>query len=407
MNSAKGIVLVLALTFFQVAHAHRIASQIAAFDEYSDIVGLSFSADGRYLAIMPRGYQGTDIWDVTERRVVRHLPESTSPIGTLQSIAGSSVGNSLAICSGEDQKVFLYDTGSWTKRELNIQHCEAVAFTPDGKQLAVLRDFLDLDKGDDLVFYDVVSLQAVMGIRTSSIKSAPSDRVSPPCAGSYANTEDVLLLDPDDMQTAFEPKRFIGISPDGRRVALFGSTRKICDHRMPADMEVQLETRVLTLVVDLEHRRILRTIPDFVEDASWSADGKRLFLATIRLASQFASSTAYSVLKIADITSGSTDVSKPLARTTGDNKYNCVRSTPDGKYLLLCTNRGVEIWNSDHTKLLEKIPAAPTAIAVSPDSHYLALGGSQRNLAGDISPLLSLIAHPNGVGGRMLLYQLR
>jgi hypothetical protein len=62
---------------------------------------------------MPDGYQGTDIWDVSGRRVVAHLPDSDNSVGDA-AVAYSPTGGSLAICSSGE--VFLYEIHTGRRR---------------------------------------------------------------------------------------------------------------------------------------------------------------------------------------------------------------------------------------------------------------------------------------------------
>ena len=56
--------------------------------------------------------------------------------------------------------------------------------------------------------------------------------------------------------------------------------------------------------------------------------------------------------------------------------------------------------------LLQTIHAEPRNIAVSPNGHYLALCGDGLNIL-DATPLLSLVAHPDEVGGKVIVYDLK
>jgi hypothetical protein len=66
----------------------------------------------------------------------------------------------------------------------------------------------------------------------------------------------------------------------------------------------------------------------------------------------------------------------------------------------------VEVWDAHHQHLLQTIHAEPRNIAVSPNGHYLALCGDGLNIL-DATPLLSLVAHPDEVGGKVIVYDLK
>lgn len=83
-----------------------------------------------------------------------------------------------------------------------------------------------------------------------------------------------------------------------------------------------------------------------------------------------------------------------------------VRYTADNKYLIEAVGKKVEIWDADHHSLLQVIKAAPSCMAISRDGHYLALAGGDASWI-DQSIWLSLIFHPNGGGGRVIVYKLR
>ena len=106
-------------------------------------------------------------------------------------------------------------------------------------------------------------------------------------------------------------------------------------------------------------------------------------------------------IKILDAVSG-----EVVASQEGGPEHVLLRYTPDGKYQIESIGNRVEIWNGRHEHLLQVIHAAPECIAVSHDSHYLALGGTPNSIL-DATAMLSLITHPNGPPGKVIVYALK
>ena len=96
---------------------------------------LTFSPDGKSLAVAHAGNNSLVVWDVATRRRTFVISESSD----VSSVAYSPHGDVLAIGTGSVVKLLDPSTGG-SRRELNDQRnsvtVRSLAFTPDGKQLA-------------------------------------------------------------------------------------------------------------------------------------------------------------------------------------------------------------------------------------------------------------------------------
>lgn len=119
---------------------HRVL-QLGGSPILGSILALAFSPDGSLLAIAP--YGRVELWDVATatRRTVAAAGLTESRASRL--LAFSPSGRTLAIAHGTQGGVLLWDLATETARRLPIQglvySAGGVAFTPDGRTLAVLQ----------------------------------------------------------------------------------------------------------------------------------------------------------------------------------------------------------------------------------------------------------------------------
>jgi WD40 repeat protein len=79
------------------------------------------------------------------------------------------------------------------------------------------------------------------------------------------------------------------------------------------------------------------------------------------------------------------DTGQGLQGFAGPSNMIALDYSPDGKYLLVgWGNVAVEIWDSGHTKLLQRIPGHPTAARFSPDGRHVAVAESRDVTVWDI-----------------------
>lgn len=165
--------------------------------------------------------------------------------------------------------------------------------------------------------------------------------------------------------------RSIAVSSDSRFAAIGGETYLM-------DPGIKINPQIL--IIDLSARRIIRTIDgafpnhNQVLTLAWNPDGKSLAAGGI-VQGTFPGPDA---VKIFDPENG-----KQIAgETVKDAAYvNGLAYTADGQYLIEGYIDGhVRIWDSQHTKLLQKIPVDDhfhTVMTVSRDSRYLAMGSGK------------------------------
>jgi WD40 repeat protein len=198
----------------------------------------------------------------------------------------------------------------------------------------------------------------------------------------------------------FFPSAF-SLSFDGRYAAIGG--------RLYSDEKDSLGALMSTKrirIFDLLERRQIRDIPTLpsnmdsrggeITALAWGADGKFLAVGFSGVPNDGADA-----IRILDGVTGEILSREPGPRGT---HVRGIRFTSDGKYLIVAgISKSVKIWDGQHTKLLQEIPADAASIAASQDGHYLALGGGAFGL-GNISGLLGLLAPSKG---KAIIYQLK
>jgi WD40 repeat protein len=136
--------------------------------ERTGSVHVDLSPDGRTLAAT--GHDGIKIWDIKERREIRHLRTTKSP----SLVRFAPDGKTLVF--EEDSYLRLWDVTTQTpkREEIRIDRVHALAFSPDGTVLACAED-------RDIVFRDpsnLAELRRLSGHRNtvSSIKFGPDGK---------------------------------------------------------------------------------------------------------------------------------------------------------------------------------------------------------------------------------------
>lgn len=326
-----------------------VASKVAELPEQYplNVHGLDFSQDGKQLAVVSTD-EKINIWDWRSGRIVRTLEKARGATDgqVTEPIRYSPDGHLLVAChsrAADDIVARIWDTESWA-----IVHditdpvggggC-AIGFTPDGKSLIRVFDRIVTKPGDNLIIYDTTSWQPMWGLRT----------------------------------VPFYPKA-LSISPDGKFVAIGGAV-----------IDGGPETQKI-IIVDLEQRTIVRTIPNTVGfdfgQLAWSPNGANLAAIGQRGWDGTANdghgayTSGLDTVMVFDAHTGKQIAGDQLEDIAGTS----LRYTPDGKYLIegVMNGRGsglgVRIWDGQHRELLQEIPGEVSGLAVSRDGHYFAMG---------------------------------
>lgn len=370
----------------------KVATEVAVLAEDIEAGPLDFSPDGRQLAVDSNGNGGTDIWDLEQQRIVHHLPEGGSGTWYKDLIQYSPNGRQLAICHWQGTSninIDVYDTSSWTKihsigdaeqRVNGSGGCEGITFTPDGKELIRLAGTDILHPGNNIIFYDTSSWQVTRGIRTLPLAQSNNPWIDINNV-SFLPTPDMLSTDPTH-NAVFHPNT-LSISKNGRYLALAG---------MSYAAYQQGSNQFVVAVVDISNLSLIRVIPGKAESLDWNPNNVHIAFGPI---------DNNVTVNIFDSRSG-----EVVASEAAGPVHVLVRYTPDGKYLIEKVGKKVAIWDGQHQKLLQVIKAEPSYIAVSRDGHYFAMGGAENSIL-DATPMLSLITHPHGPKGKVLIYHLK
>lgn len=379
-----------------------VATEVAALDVVAaDVASMDFSPNGKYLAVDSRGNGGTDVWDIEKKRIVSHLPEGGVAAWYRDVISYSPNGQQLAICHGQGDSninIDVYDTSSWTtihsikdsENRLNGSGgCEAITFTPDGKELIRLAGSYIRRAGNNVIFYDTSSWQVTRGFRT--VPLVDNNTIGDPINWSLLDTPNMLWIDPRNKKTEFNPGT-LSISKDGKYLAMAGTSIAFGNASPFNQSEV--------VIVDISNQAVVHVIhgqaessehmlPVDIQSLDWCPDNIHIAFGPI--------DNSVSV-QIYDTSRNNTVVSED----TGPSN-SLVRYTPDGKYLIELVGKTVEIWDGQHKNLLQLIKAQPSYIAVSRNGRFFAIGGHAPSVA-DINPFLSLTFPGHG---RVFIYELK
>jgi WD40 repeat protein len=358
-----------------------VATKSMVIDVDTEVGGIDFSPDGKRLAIDSRGNGGTNIWDFAKKGIIGHVKDGGLQIWVTDAVHFSPDGQQLAICTN---RLSVYDTATWTPRPETIdsehgaksnKRCsEGLAFSPDGRTLVAI-------SGNLLLFYDTSTWDVTKRVRT----------VKFPNVDPKADSTRVDLRDPNDPDFTFMSQGgSLSFSNDGRFLAVGGYSYSKTPWR-PGEGEFP-PSIPKTIVIDLSTNLLAKEYMGGVAALDRSPGGASIAVG--------ASDAVYTI-KIFDVAS-----SDLVASEKDGPAQVLVRYTADGKYLIESIGKKVEIWDGRHEHLLQVIHAEPSCIAVSRDGHYFALGGAPMSIL-DATPMLSLITHPNGSTGKVIVYKLK
>jgi WD40 repeat protein len=325
-----------------------IATQIASFSNGQEVALLQFSPDGQYLAVSPTQQVTLHLWTWRrEPHIVRTLsyPPPATLLSSRDGLKFSPDVKLLAFGNPSGALIVeIYDvaTGAVVHQITEPARGGAnsnVAFTPDGKYL--LRTFDSANPG----------------LRGGQIEMLRTDTWE----GIWHL--DVLPLFPYTLC----------ISKDGKYAAVGGET-----------LGRGVERKGRILIIDLSTHQIIRTLDDMfppkaaVKIVSWHPDSVHLAAGTIG-SSEDGLLPPPEPVKIIDTKVGRVVVSEsaPATDIVG------LQYSSDGRYLVESGDDwpSVRVWDADHRTLLQEIPVhahASFAVAISSDSHYLAVSDRDR-----------------------------
>jgi len=342
-----------------------VAVKVAELPEHfkMNVSGLDFSPDGKHLAVVS-GDEKINIWDWQSGHIVRTVEkmQGVNDGSATEPIRYSPDGRWFVSCSGTVTRI--WNTETWAVIhdivDLKYRGCNAIGFTPDGKSLVQVIGMMG--SGNNLTVYDTTSWQPVWSLRTIPFYPAA-----------------------------------LSISPDGRLVAIGGGV--LNPIRWPQNGQPMTPRPVfgdppfadqsLIAIVDLEHRRIVRTIQNTVEfdnsgHLAWSPDGAHITAIGRRGwdGSKGVYTSGLDTTMVFDAQTGSQIAGEQLDGIA----HASLRYTPDGKYLIegdmdaLGNGLGVRIWDGQHRELLQKISGNVGGLAVSRDGHYFAMGIDEKTI---------------------------
>jgi WD40 repeat protein len=328
------------------------ATKSAAFKESFVVGGMDFSPNGRELAI--NGMLAPPEVHIREWSTHPHITR----VLHLDSLAGdggairySPDGALLAVGHFGDKQT----TGINVIRIWNAQTGE------------IAHDLADSVGGSGAMSF-AFSADGKFLVRTVERNGLPGDYLA---VHSSNNWEEMWGLP----TLPFIP-RTLALSPDGALLAVAGETATLGPNGPPITLHPNI------MIIDIGSRQIRRTIEDAFPDQNeihtlaWSPDGKSLATGAI-VQGSFKGPDA---VKIFDPASGAVIASEPAQVAY----VNGLAYSPDGRYLIEGYIDGhVRIWDSQHSKLLQKIQVDDhfhTVLTVSRDSKHLAIGSGKEVL---------------------------
>jgi YD repeat-containing protein len=353
---------------------------------------VAYSPDGRWLAAACA--EGIRVWDAATYRELRTLP--VLPAGPAAprviALAFAPNGRLAAATQGTEGAVSVWDAAGGEQLLRFKGHGEfvhALAFRPDGRQLAVVSHGRDQPQGQ-LNTWDAATGEDLLTVKTrdgftSGLAYSPDGRL--------LATTDPGAVRLRDAATGKEVRSFgdnaeaVAFSPDGRRLAAGGvahvRVRDLADGKEVYDCQAQGGT---------------------AENLAFSPDGR--WLAATGL----------------DPTSGVWDMTtgreRPAAEAPAQPGDVGVAFSPDGQWLALGsgdarTVRVVDPATGAEVRTLGGHPGGATCLALSPDGHKAASGGADRVVrlwdANNLEPLRVFRGHTATVlavafspGGRLL-----
>jgi WD40 repeat protein len=299
-------------------------------DDYS-VFSVAFSPDGKQIASSGPVTYEVHIWAWQgSPRIIQTLQEGGG--GEVNGLQYSPDGTLLASGHGKPELgsvVRIWNTSTWDiVGDLAgaggfSPGAGEVWFSPDGRLLMFSNGGRERDESTFFA-YDTRSWQPAWGLNISPSRASAS-----------------------------------ALSLDGRHAAILGN-----DFGGTAE-QPKIEFKVL--IVDLAERRVLRSFegPGVAPVVlAWRPDGKRIVM----------SGNFFSILDLETGRMTSTPVEATRAART-------IEYSPNGKYLMIATDTGVEIWDSEYAKFFQKVPGQTNVARFSHDGRYLAMSAGARGIS--------------------------
>jgi WD40 repeat protein len=328
---------------------------------------LAFSPDGKILA--SAGFSdGIQLWDVSTHRLIRTLPAGTSNGNAASSVAFAPGGATLATVT--DGRTQLWDAATW-RRVATLSAGSAdqlnVAFTPDGKTLAV-------GTGNGTTqLWDVATRQltATLGSRSGSVVRSVAFSPDGTILAAGIDDGDIEISDLAEEAIFTGPQATLSAPPVNPDLEYPGSSyiNELAYSRADGMVAASTESGTVQLW-NLATRQLAATLAssslDIVDAVAFSPDG-RMLATTDTFSVQLWNVAARRQVAALPVPSG--------------NSVNEMAFSPDGAILAAGTQDGTELWDVATRKQIAMLPIGGSAIfesgdavAFSPDGTILAAG---------------------------------
>jgi len=301
----------------------------------------------------------------------------------------------------------------------------AMAFSPDGSQLAVVSDGLKINIWDwrhSRILKTIEKPRSNDGGTTNPLEYSPDGRLFSSCVGKgvgnvvirvwntsdWSVAKDIIDAAPGGCNAAqFSPdgsllvyvisrirssellvyqvntwqriwsleletdKTSLAVDPRGRAVAVGGALLTVpWDIVDPVKRAQNVKQSFTIDIVDLQQRKVVGKIDSVaLGPLAWSTDETRIAIAGHSNVAIFEAKSGRPLVQEYESKSGTMNV-----RFTSDGRY-FVESDLNG----MGHGLGVKIWDSSRRQLLQKIPGDIGSIAVSRDGKYLAVANAGRS----------------------------
>jgi WD40 repeat protein len=321
-----------------------IASMVSQFADEWEPWSLAFSPNSQELATSSPINDEVHIWQWAGRaHITKNLKtlRAGNPNGLLYSPNGKLLVGGHPVADG-DKLLRVWNSGTGEiVRDISDptggSRFFGIAFSPDSHLLMRSQETGAL-AGDNFVVDRTDSWERVWGLRTSP----------------------------------FQPATF-ALEPSGRMVALGGLVRVAAEGSKPY---LQPQIRI----IDFEKREIDRSFDVLSANCelrfvTWSPDGTRIAVGGRPVFT--GSRLTHATIQILDASKGI--IGEYQSGTA--SHVQALTYTANGKYLIIAWDAVVEIWNGQRTEMFQSIPVAASAVAVSRDGHYMAVGGVDKNIS--------------------------
>lgn len=359
---------------------------------------VSLSNDGRVIAAASRrldedGHQG-GVLMVWGSRGDKELWSESIATGEIQVIALSTDGKSLAVASGDEVGLWNVDTGRRT-RSWMVEEARSLAFSPDGRWLAVGRSYepatlLDtVDIGKSLALEDKPAARGPVAFSPDGAKLATGGKEGEVVVWDARTGRELARCERHD-----SPVFCVAFSPDGKTVASGSSdqTVRLWNAETGAELipHAGHSGSICGVVYSADGKRILSC--DYrtsvrVWDARDGTEIQRLegrgAVAISQDGERIACGGPDNMLQVLEAASGRLEA-RLDAGAQGVN-IGVLRFSPDGRSLLINDGGGnLDVWDIARGTCREWVPRfheAVTGVAFTPDGKRCMLGTKDGPLA--------------------------